>query len=88
MSILCGPFGPSIISVALSLVERIFFILSAIKNNFSSFLSMPLPFAFLYFLSIIFKISSSKRLPPSVLSPTDVIQAIETPTGPKQMNPI
>ena len=63
------------ISDALSLLDKIFLILSAIENKLSSFkgLSKPLPFAFLYFLSIILIISSSKRLPPRCLSPTEVI---------------
>ena len=74
-SILCGPLGPSITSVAFSLLDKIFFILSATVNNFSSFRgsTKPLPFAFLYFLSRILIISSSKRLPPRCLSPTEVI---------------
>ena len=75
MSILCGPFGPSITSDTLSLEDKSFFILSAMVNKLSSFkgFSKDFPFAFLYFLSIKFIISSSKRLPPRCLSPTDVL---------------
>ena len=80
-SILCGPLGPSITTVALSLLDKIFFICSADLNSFSSIkgFSNPLFLAFLYFLSSILIISSSKRLPPKCLSPTDVMTSTFLP---------
>ena len=73
ISILTGPFGPSIISEAFSFVERSLFIFSATSKKERSFTSILLPFDFLYFLFNKLRISLSKSWPPNSLSPTEVI---------------